>query len=778
MKPRFFHSLLFKIGAGVIAVELLALAVMGIFYVRRFQTELDEQLNLRLQVPSELIARNLLSHDSITDAQTMFHLVGEELVDSLLVTSNKEVIKALRADLAGSQVTAIPELNPAWFCPTNVWPILESKHDGTNQCLISITAISRIGSSQPVLYCYLKVKTEETERNKRELAFMFFAGSVLTLVTTSAVIVLLFRWTVADRMEPLVAGMRRVESGDLSMRAPIAGIRDEIELLQLGINSMVQALEKQVSELQVAKKRWATQYAVSQILNEAKHFEEAAQRVLQTFCQNFEWASGQCWMVHPETHELVPTQTWPADPQLDPAKSWGLSQHPSEIAERVRASGFPLVLRDPSSEPHPEKVAPEVPRKQAICAFPIRSETQIYGVMMVCSPEIRRDEKQLLEIVHQIGAQLGRFIQGKQVEAALIESEERFRLIARATDDTLWDWNIRTQHIWCSDGFQRLFGWDISRIPPGLDWWHARLHPHERASVLARFQAVLDCREQFWSDEYRFRRADGTYAFVLNRGYIHYDSEGQPTRMIGSLMDITDRKLAEEERLRLTGRIMEAQESERGRVARELHDGVNQILAAAKFRVHLLEEKLQQTGNSLESHAGKARDLLEKALKEVRLISRNLRPSELDDLGLLAAVRSACDEFQRRHPVSLQLHCNRFPEVLPPEMELMLYRIIQEALSNIEKHSEATRVSIQLIREGLQLELTITDNGRGFDEENHPAGLGLMNIRERAAFMGGNASIISLPQRGTEIYVRVPLSGVAEKHPSTLYEAEQTDATT
>jgi len=150
----------------------------------------------------------------------------------------------------------------------------------------------------------------------------------------------------------------------------------------------------------------------------------------------------------------------------------------------------------------------------------------------------------------------------------------------------------------------------------------------------------------------------------------------------------------------------------------------------------------------------------------VRRISRNLRPSELADLGLAPAVRSLCSEFGERTGVAVELSINKLPQTIPNDIELNLYRIIQEALGNIEKHSRATHVSLQLGREAAHLRAAIRDNGRGFDphcppsKKCKPSGMGLVDMRERAAFVGGHYQLHSAPGSGTEIVVEMPLKSV------------------
>lgn len=198
------------------------------------------------------------------------------------------------------------------------------------------------------------------------------------------------------------------------------------------------------------------------------------------------------------------------------------------------------------------------------------------------------------------------------------------------------------------------------------------------------------------------------------------------------------------------------------RVARELHDSVNQILSSTKFRLDSVEEK-DLVPNPLTAEAlTKAKGLLDKAMHEVWRISRNLRPSELDDLGLIPAVRSLCSEFMHRTGVNVELHLPRTVH-LSPNIELTLYRIIQEALNNVEKHSEATDVTLTFFEMDTGLMLQIEDNGIGFKSPSANAsnprkksGMGLVGIMERVAYVGGFVEFKSIPDKGAKIEVKIP----------------------
>jgi two-component system NarL family sensor kinase len=210
----------------------------------------------------------------------------------------------------------------------------------------------------------------------------------------------------------------------------------------------------------------------------------------------------------------------------------------------------------------------------------------------------------------------------------------------------------------------------------------------------------------------------------------------------------------------LPNEILVAQETERRRIAAELHDGVNQILASIKFRLAHLESKL--SGDAAD-FAREGRQLLDRAVNEVRRISKNLRPSELDDFGLVAAMETLIQEFERRTNLTVSFKRGPLPKRLPAQVELAIYRILQEALANVEQHARARRVQVSFNVDAKFATLNVIDDGAGFVSagENRSGasghGLGIVNMRERAQASGGVFAIKSTPGAGTEIAALVKM---------------------
>ncbi|MGA9406553.1 MAG: PAS domain S-box protein, partial [Bacteroidota bacterium] len=341
----------------------------------------------------------------------------------------------------------------------------------------------------------------------------------------------------------------------------------------------------------------------------------------------------------------------------------------------------------------------------------------------------------------------------------LASREKRFRALIEESSDVVALIDREGNFSYVSPSITRILGY----LPDELLGWSAfvLIHPLDLDSTKRLFGDLLREPSNIAAAEIRFKDKNGSWRWI--EGVAKNLLEDPSVKaVVVNFRDITDRKVADEMLRELPIRIINAQESERRRVARDLHDSVNQILSSVKFRLESVEERTKHGEKALRNVVTSAKVSLEKAMQEVRGISQNLRPSELDDLGVIPAVRSMCEEFKEATKINVNLKFTRFPKKLSPEIEVTMYRIIQEALSNVAKHSEATRLVIRCERERSLLSLTIKDNGKGSDQHNlaaHPqknSGMGLLNMKERAAYVGGTVSVHSAPKKGTEICVRLP----------------------
>ncbi len=253
-------------------------------------------------------------------------------------------------------------------------------------------------------------------------------------------------------------------------------------------------------------------------------------------------------------------------------------------------------------------------------------------------------------------------------------------------------------------------------------------------------------------------RKDGSRVDVEVRGtrFLH---RGKPA-MLAILSDVSDRNAAMRQQLQLSRKVLVAQEEERARVSRDLHDGLGQLLTALRFELDWIGRQGGGETGPCGSFA-EANRLVESAADELRGICEGLRPPLLDELGLESAVRELTEDFQARNEftVDLDLRLDDDQSPVPPEVALSTYRVLQETLHNVRRHADAHHVSISLATTDVGLKLTVYDDGRGFDPEHvrETAGLGIAGMRERARLVGGSIEIRSARDEGTRVVLRVPL---------------------
>jgi PAS domain S-box-containing protein len=347
----------------------------------------------------------------------------------------------------------------------------------------------------------------------------------------------------------------------------------------------------------------------------------------------------------------------------------------------------------------------------------------------------------------------------------LRESEERFRLMADTTPALVWMCDKNGDVTYLND--KRI---DFTGRDPAAgfaDVWSRFVHPDDLQSVRRANAQALEQQTGF-SKEYRLRRRDGVYRWMLDIAAPRVDGKGLFAGFIGSAADITDQKLAQEALEKIGGKLIEAQEEERTRIARELHDDICQRLA-------LLSMELEQANRGSDGSSGsrkieEIRRHCAEIAGDVQALSHKLHSSKLEYLGLAAAIRSFCREFCQQHQVKVYFDDEDVPTYLPRDISLSLFRVTQEALQNALKHSGVRQFSVNLRCSGDEIQLEVSDQGVGFDVEGakRDKGLGLVSMQERAHLVHGIFTIESRVNSGTRILVRVPF--VAETKASESVE--------
>jgi PAS domain S-box-containing protein len=352
----------------------------------------------------------------------------------------------------------------------------------------------------------------------------------------------------------------------------------------------------------------------------------------------------------------------------------------------------------------------------------------------------------------------------QRAEEELRESEARFRLMADAAPVLIWVSGPDKGCTYFNKPWLAFTGRPLEREL--CSGWTEGVHPDDLARCLEVYTTHFDGRRPF-EMEYRLRRHDGVYRWILDQGVPRFTSDGEFAGYIGACIDVTDRKRAVEQ-LRVTleqqrdlaSRLLRAQEVERRRLAREMHDDLTQRLAVMAIEIGKLERQLDLPGAVAEALRSTG-DQLVKLSEDVHALSRQMHPSILDDLGLVDALRSECVHFQQREGIAVSYQPDNVPAGLPRDTALCLYRIAQEALRNVVRHAGTGGALVSLIGYDGEVLLTISDGGKGFDpaDARPRPGLGLASMEERARLIGAELSVASHPGKGTTISVLVPRGG-------------------
>jgi len=345
----------------------------------------------------------------------------------------------------------------------------------------------------------------------------------------------------------------------------------------------------------------------------------------------------------------------------------------------------------------------------------------------------------------------------KQAQNALQESEERFRLIA----------NVAPVMIWMS-GLDKLC--DYVNLPwieftgrtleaeLGNGWFEG-VHPDDSRMCLDTYTQAFDRRDSFRM-QYRLRRQDGEYRWLLDIGVPRFAPDGSFVGYIGCCVDITERKVAEEAMASVSRRLIEAQELERTRIARELHDDINQQIALLTVEIQQWAAKQSpEFASDLQTNVRHVNGRLSGIGKNIQALSHRLHSSKLEYLGIEKAANSFCRELSENHKVHVEFSHSNIPHTIPKEIALCLFRVLQEALQNAVKHSGARQFQVELRGTSGEVRLTVSDRGVGFDWHGafDRQGLGLISMRERLQLVNGELLIESEQGQGTTIHARVPL---------------------
>jgi PAS domain S-box-containing protein len=348
----------------------------------------------------------------------------------------------------------------------------------------------------------------------------------------------------------------------------------------------------------------------------------------------------------------------------------------------------------------------------------------------------------------------------KRAEAALRENEERLKLAFAGAQEGVWDWNLETGAVVYSSRWKEMLGYADDEIEPHVSAWERLLHPDDMEGARRVHESVLRGASTY-EGEFRLRHKNGHYVHVLSRGYPVRLEPGRPVvRIVGTHFDLTERKRAEAERTRteFLTRLVFAQEDERRRIAREMHDQFGEQLTALAHRIRVLKDACGHH-DDLRTHVESIEGIAQRLDRDVDQLVWELRPTALDDLGLRAALANYIQDWSHRVGIAAKLHTSGLlDDRLAADAETALFRIAQEALTNVAKHAKAANVDIILERRADNVMLIIEDDGVGFDPAvagGAGQGFGLLGMQERAGLVGAMLQIESSTGKGTTVLVRM-----------------------
>ena len=358
----------------------------------------------------------------------------------------------------------------------------------------------------------------------------------------------------------------------------------------------------------------------------------------------------------------------------------------------------------------------------------------------------------------------------KRVEEELLKSMEGLRLAYKAAGIGAWDWDMTNDEISWSPEYYEVFGLNPLEVKPSFENFIESIIEQDREYVQNTVRRVVEERKDLLF-EYRINHSQKGLRWIQGIGKVTYDENQKPIRMVGIVMDVTEHKRSEQqiinsrEQMRaLTAHLQKVRENERTLIAREVHDVLGQLLTALKIDFSMCVKKLHDIDKEgvrekIINRVGEMKDLIDEIIKSVQHISAELRPGVLDTLGLVAAIEWQSREFEKRTEIECKCNLPQTSVEISSEKATAMFRIFQEVLTNVARHSRATKIDVDLYETDGAIFLKVKDNGRGITDEElaDTSSLGLLGMRERARIFGGDVIIQGEKGKGTQVLTNLPI---------------------
>ena len=347
-------------------------------------------------------------------------------------------------------------------------------------------------------------------------------------------------------------------------------------------------------------------------------------------------------------------------------------------------------------------------------------------------------------------------------DSEFLKSIDRFQLLSLATKEGIWEYDFNTKETFYNDGITELFGHTYPELADNDTWWRNNIHPQDKHRIISALDELLEGTENVWWGKYHFRCKDGNYKLILDRLFVVRNPENVPMRLIGTMQDLTELQSLEQqfECLRkehshiMHKAVFQAEENERHYISEELHENINQVLAA--INLHIGQAKLHVSEKGI-TWLEEAQHLLMESISGIRVLSKRLSPVSLQSLGLRFALEELLQMLEEQNNINYTLLADDIDfATIDLHLQTVLYRIAQHQLMNIVTHSSASEIILKIDPIGEKIKMSISDNGLGVNLKNLQYGKGFSTIQERSEAFGGSFNLVSFKgKRGFTMEVTI-----------------------